>query len=143
MGSREPLATNKLAASEDKIERTEDKQTLEDRFENVAMKVKLVYQGSKAVLDWAAGNVTEITQSEISRRGDNVLANMLSLQMYVSLKFKTKATAANHLKTRSSERGLEGWRILRRGLMGVDGTRQEEESNAIANPTLLEASGHG
>ena len=118
MGSREPLATNKLVASEDKIEGVEDKQTLEDWFENVAMKVNLVYPGAKTILDWAASNAAEITASEINRRGDSTLATMLSLQMYVFLKCKTKATAANHLKTLSSERGLEGWRILRKELMG-------------------------
>ena len=73
MGSREPLATDRLVASEEKIEGTEDKQTLQDWFENVAMKVNLVYPGSKAILDRAAGNVTEIAQSEMNRRGDNVL----------------------------------------------------------------------
>ena len=140
MGSREPLATNKLVASEDKIEGVEDKQTLEDWFENVAMKVNLVYPGAKSILDWAASSATEITASEINRRGDSTLATMLSLQMYVFLKCKTKATASNHLKTLSSERGLEGWRILRKELMGVDGPRQEEEFNAIADlPSLKPA----
>ena len=86
MGSREPLATNKLVVSEDKIEGVEDKQTLEDWFENVATKVNLVYPGAKAILGWAASNATEITASEINSRGDSSLATMLSLQMYVFLK---------------------------------------------------------
>lgn len=105
IGSREPLATNKFVASEDKTEGTEDKQTLEDGFENVAMKVNLVYPGAKATLDRVANNGTEITASEINRRGDNTLATMLSLQMYVFLKCKTKMTTANHLKTLNSQKG--------------------------------------
>ena len=129
----EPLATNKLLLSDEKIDGTESRQTLEDWFEDVAMKVNLVYPGSQAILDWAAQSTMEITPSEIARRADNMLATSLSLQMYVFLKCKTKASAANHLKTLSTERGLEGWRILRRELMGVDGPRQEEEFNAIAD----------
>ena len=77
MGSREPLATNKIVASEDKIEGTEDKQTLEDSFEGVAMNVNLVYPGAKAILDRAAESGSEITASEINRRGDSNLATML------------------------------------------------------------------
>ena len=48
-------------------------------------------------------------------------------------------SAANHLKTLTSERGLEGWRILHKELMGVDGPRQEEEFNAIADLPVLKA----
>ena len=40
----EPLAINKLVASEEKIEGTEDKQMLEDWFEGVSMKVSLTGQ---------------------------------------------------------------------------------------------------
>ena len=143
MGSRAPPATNKLVASEDKIEGTEDKQTLEDWFEGVDMNVNLVYPGAKAILDRTAESASKITASEISRRPDNTLATMLSLQMYVFLECKTKMTATNYLNTLSSERGLEGWRILRKDLMRVDGPRQEEEFNAIAGPpTILEAGTH-
>ena len=46
MNSREPLATNKLVSSEDKVEGTEDKQVLQYLFEGVAMKVNLVYPGA-------------------------------------------------------------------------------------------------
>ena len=133
----EPLAINKLVASEDRIEGTEDKQTLKDCFEGVSMKIHLIYPGAKAILDWAAASSTEITASEIARRPDMSLATMLSLQFYVFLKCKTKLTAANNLKTLSSERGLEGWRVLRKELMGVDGPRQEVEFNAIADLPVL------
>ena len=45
--------------------------------------------------------------------------------------------AVNHLKPISKERGLEAWRVLRQELMGVDGPRQEEECNGIAElPSL-------
>ena len=40
----------------------------------------------------------------------------------------------------SSERGLEGWKVLRRELMGLDGLRQEKESNAIADLPRLKLS---
>ena len=84
----EPLAINKLVASEDKIEGTEDKQTLEDWFEGVSMKINLIYPGAKAILDWASSNSTEITASEIARRPDMTLATMLSLQLYVFLRVR-------------------------------------------------------
>ena len=68
------------------------------------------------------------------------MATSLSLQLFVFLKCKTKASAANHLNTLSSERGLEGWRVLRKELMGLDGPRQEEEFNAIADLPRLKLS---
>ena len=128
MGSREPLATNKLVASEDKIEGTEDKQTLEDWFENVNMKVNFVYQGAKAILDWAASDGTEITASEINRRGDSTLATMLSLQMYVFLRCKTKATAANHLKAPELGEGTSRMADL---AQGVDWGRWAETGGRV------------
>ena len=85
------------------------------------MRVNLIYPGAKAILEWAAANATAITPSERWRRSETSLAIMLSLQLYVLLKCKTKLSAANHLKTLSSEKGLEGWRMLPKGLMGVDG----------------------
>ena len=53
--------------------------------------------------------------------------------MFVYLKCKTKLTAANHLKPLNSDQGLEAWRVLRKELLGIDGPRQEEEFNAIAD----------
>ena len=82
------------------------------------MKVDLIYPEAKAILDWAAESASEVTASKISRRPDNTFATMLSLQMYVFLQCKTKMKAANLPKTRSYEKGLEGWRILRKELMG-------------------------
>ena len=66
------------------------------------------------------------------------MATSLSLQMSGFLKRKTKSSAAKHLKTISSERGLEGWRVLRKELMGLDGPRQE--LNAIAHLPRLKLS---
>ena len=87
----EPLATNKLLMSDERIDGTESRQTLEDWFDDVAMKINLVYPGAQAILDLAAQRRTDITSSEIERRRDNILATSLSLQLFVFLKCKTKA----------------------------------------------------
>ena len=81
----EPLATNKLLMSEEKIDGTESRQTLEDWFDDVAMKIHLVYPGAQAILEWAAQSTTEITSSEIERRRDIILATPLSLHLFVFL----------------------------------------------------------
>ena len=74
-GSRtEPLATHKLLMSEEQLDGKDDKQTLEDWFSNVDMKVNLVYPGAKKVLDWAAAETEEITPTVVSRRPDAGMA---------------------------------------------------------------------
>ena len=65
----EPLATNNLLMSDERIDGTESRQTLEDWFDDVAMKMNLVYPGAQAILEWAAQSTTEITSAEIERDG--------------------------------------------------------------------------
>ena len=103
----EPLETNKLLMSDERIDGTDTRQTLEDWFDDVAMKINLVHAGAQAILEWATQSTAKITSSKIERRRDSLLATSLFLQLLVFLKCKTKASAANHLKTLSSERGLE------------------------------------
>ena len=133
-GSRtEPLATHRLLKDEDKLDGGEDKNTIEEWFSTVVMKVNLVYPGAQTIMEWAGTTTEEITQGEINRRHDNTLATTLSIQMYVFLKCKTKGMAANHLRPLRADQGLEAWRVLRKELLGIDGPRQEDEFNAIAD----------
>ena len=129
----EPLATNRLMADEPKLDGSEDKLAIEDWFNSVLMKVNLVYPGAQAILEWAATQPQEITYHDISSRADAGLANTVGIQRFVYLRCKTKLTAANHLKPLNSDQGLEAWRVLRKELLGIDGPRQEEEFNAIAD----------
>ena len=104
------------------------------------MKVNLIHPGTQSILEWAAAQPTEITFMGIASRHDSALATTISIQMYVFLRCKTKLAAANHMKPLSSDRGLEAWRVLRKELMGMDGPRQEEEFNAIADLPKLKLS---
>lgn len=136
----EPLATHKLLMSEEKLQGKEDKPALKDWFSNLAIKVICVYPGADQVLDWAATKTNEITPSAAAQRPDAMMACTLSMPLYVFLTCKTKPRAANHIKRINEERRLEAWRVLRRELMGMDGPRQDEEMNAIADLSDLKAS---
>ena len=96
--------------------------------------------GSKlvGVSRWAGSSPHEITEQDTSKRANSGLANDVSIQMSVFLKCKTRPTAAKHSKPHSLSQGLEAWENVRKELLGIDGPRQEEEFNAIADLPKLE-----
>ena len=73
------LATHKLLVSEKRIDGSEPVAALEDWFDLITMKTKLIYPGAQSILDWAGSEPSEITSHMISSRMDGSLATKLSL----------------------------------------------------------------